>query len=193
MLRQSRVRPRKLRMNRATLALVFFAAALPTGCWTPPTADRRPSGPPRIIDQGIIVEGALPPAIVQSVDRATRTVVTRYPNAPESRAYHVGSTASALTHLFAGDKICARASAALTVYASPDGRLPNANRSTTDAALGARVLSIDPSYRLLTLRYADGNSGTFKMALKIRLAQMQPGDDVLIQPLELVALSPCAH
>ena len=179
-------------MNRAMMSLLLpVAAAMLTGCWTPPTADTRPGGPSRIVDQRIIVRSMLPLAIVQSVDPATRTIVMQKSDASASRAYRVAPTVPDLTHISVGVKVCATVSEELTVYVSPDGRLPGAEVPSAATASKARVLSVDPSYRLLTLQDADGATETFKVGLKARLAQMQAGDDVMIQPLEVVSLSMC--
>jgi hypothetical protein len=70
----------------------------------------------------------------------------------------------------------------LTVYISRDGRLPGSDSMPAEAAK-AKVLLVDRSYRLLSLQYPDGRTQTFKVGLDVKLAQMQPGDDVMIQPL----------
>jgi hypothetical protein len=85
--------------------------------------------------------------------------------------------------------VAARVAEELTVYVSPDGRLPG-DDGTTPAGTYAKVLSVDPSYRLLTLQHADGRMQTFKVGLEVELKQMQSGDAVMIQtPREIVSLS----
>jgi hypothetical protein len=108
---------------------------------------------------------------------------------PGTEVYRAGPNVSALDHLTPGVKVSARVAEELTVYVSPDGRLPGDN-GTTPAGTQAKVLSVDPSYRLLTLQYADGRTQTFKVGLEVELKQMQPGDAVMIRaPREIVSLS----
>jgi hypothetical protein len=52
----------------------------------------------------------------------------------------------------------------------------------------AKVLMVDPSYRLLTLQYRDGHTETFKVGLDVKLLRMEPGDDVVVRAVETVAL-----
>jgi len=52
----------------------------------------------------------------------------------------------------------------------------------------AKVLSVDPSYRLLTLQYPNGQAQTFKVGLDVKLLEMEPGDIVVIRTMELIAL-----
>src|SRR5579871_6643643 len=63
------------------------AAMLLSGCWTPPNANVRPPGPPRVIQTGIVVKSDLPHAFVQSVDAAAQTIVMQVPGTPGARAY----------------------------------------------------------------------------------------------------------
>jgi hypothetical protein len=52
----------------------------------------------------------------------------------------------------------------------------------------ARILALDPSYRVLTLQNPDGQTEDFKVGLEVRLGEMQAGDQVLIQAPEIVSL-----
>ena len=45
----------------------------------------------------------------------------------------------------------------------------------------ARVISYDPSYRLLSLEYADGHTKTFKIPLHSQMTKVQKGDDVVVR------------
>jgi len=177
-------------VNRAMKPLLPVVAALSlAGCWTPPTANVQPPGPPRLIQKGIVVRSVVRNAVVQSVDPDTRRVVMQVSGTPGTEVYRAGPNVSALDHLTPGAKVSARVAEQLTVYVSPDGRLPGDN-GTTPAGTQAKVLSVDPSYRLLTLQQADGRTQTFKVGLEVELKQMQSGDAVMIQaPREIVSLS----
>jgi hypothetical protein len=169
--------------------LPLAAAVLLAGCWTPPSADVRPPGPPRLIQKGIVVRSVMRRAVVQSVDPDTRTVVMQIPGTPGTQAYRAGPNVSDLAHLTPGATVTAKVAEELTVYVAPDGGLPGDDGKTL-AGTPAKVLSVDSSYRLLTLQLPDGRAPTYKVGLEVELNQIQSGDAVMIQtPRELVSIS----
>lgn len=179
-------------VNRAlTAALLPLTAALSlAGCWTAPSANVQPPGPPRLIQKGIVVRSVVRNAVVQSVDPDKRTVVMQVPGSTGTQIYRAGPNVSDLNHLTPGARVTARVAEELTVYVSPDGRLPGANNGATPTGTQAKVLSVDPSYRLLTLQHPDGRTQTLKVGLEVELKQMQSGDAVMIQtPREIDSLS----
>jgi hypothetical protein len=171
-----------------TTLLALGTALLLSGCWTPPNADVRPPGPSRVIQKGIVVQSAIRLGVVQSVNAATRTVVMQVPGTPGVHTYTASQRVTDLGRLHEGTKVRATVSEELTVYVSSDGRPPGA-----DVPEGmeptARILSLDPSFRVLTLQNRDGGRETFKVGLDVRLDQMQAGDDVMIQTAEIVSLA----
>jgi hypothetical protein len=166
-------------------ALSVAAALAVSGCWTAPVADVQPKGEPRLIQGGIAVESVKDPAIVQSVDPAARTFVL-------TSRHGVGCTCKAgpqvenLDRIKAGDTVRATVAEELTVYVLRDGQLPGTGGTHQTIASDARVLWVDPSYRLLTLRYPDGSDETLKVPLGVKLGEMEAGDDVVIRPLEVL-------
>jgi hypothetical protein len=76
----------------------------------------------------------------------------------------------------------------LSVYVLQDGQAPGADGAPVTIAPDARVLSVDPSYRLLKLQYPNGENETFKVALGVKLREMEAGDAVVIRPVESVNL-----
>jgi hypothetical protein len=52
----------------------------------------------------------------------------------------------------------------------------------------AQVLSVDPSYRLMTLHFPDGRDETLKVSRQVKLDEMEPGDEVSIRPVEAITL-----
>ena len=177
-------------VNRVTTSLLpLVATLLLSGCWTAPSADVQPPGAPRLIQKGIVVRTVMRSAVVQSVDPDTRMIVMQVPGSTGRETYRAGPNVSDLAHLTPGAKVAATVAEELTVYVSPDGRLPG-DDGRTAAGTQAKVLSVDPSYRLLTLQHADGRTQTLKVGLEVALKQMQPGDAVMIQtPREIVSLS----
>ena len=175
-------------LAKATLFSLVVPLLL-SGCWTPPRADIQPPGPSRVIQRGIVVNSTLRRAIVQSVDAQARTIVLEVPGTPGVHSYRAGQQVSDLDRLHAGAMVRATVSEELTVYVSSDGGLPGADGAPGGMGPTARILSLDPSYRVLTLQETGGQTEDFKVGLEVRLGEMQAGDQVLIQAPEIVSLS----
>jgi hypothetical protein len=124
-------------------------------------------------------------AVVSSVDRTAGTIVLRTPGRAETSTYSVGPKVAGLADVKAGDVVRATVAEDLTIYLLSDGRLPD---TAGTVSVDARVLAVDPSYRLLTLQYPDGRTETFKVPLGTRLEQMEAGDSVVVQPVAVLAL-----
>jgi hypothetical protein len=176
-------------LSRVILGPTLFAAALAlAGCWTAPVATVQPKGEPRLIQSSIAVRSANNLAVVQSVDPSTRTIVVQTSGTTKASTYKVGHKVSGLNAIKPGDVIEATLTQELTIYVLLDGLLPGIGGSPESISADARVLSVDPSYRLLTLQYANGGNETFKVPLAVELKQIEAGDSVVIRPVELVAL-----
>ena len=82
--------------------------------------------------------------------------------------------------------------AELTVFVSTDRtlQLPGASERIVG---GARVLEADPSYRLLTLEFADGKREVFKVNQRVKLGQIEPGDDVALRTIGVIELRPSSR
>jgi Cu/Ag efflux protein CusF len=169
--------------------LLVAALALP-GCWSGPFASVQLKGQPREIHGAlaVAVESVKPPAVVQSVDLDARAITVLSPGEARLVSYKVGSNVSNLDRLKAGDKVQATVTEELTVYVRGDGHLPSAGGSPLTVVTDARVLSVDPSYRVVTLHFPDGHNETFKVSRRVKLDEMETGDEVTIQPVEAIAL-----
>lgn len=137
----------------------------------------RPAGEPRVITGGIEVVGLADFARVESVDRAARIVGLRVAGVP--LFYGIGPRARHWGDVQAGDVVTATLLEVLTVYV-PSPR----EKGVPDA----RVLIVDPSYRLLKVQYANGGTVTFKVALKASMSGIRAGDAVKIHPVEVIKL-----
>jgi hypothetical protein len=155
------------------------------GCWTAPIATVQPHGEARLIQGAISVKSVKDTAVVSSLDRNSGTVVLRSTGKPETSTYKLAPKVSGLDDIKAGDVVQATVTEDLTIYVLHDGQLPDARGTVS---VDARVLMVDPGYRLLTLQYPDGQKETFKVPLGTRLEQMEAGDSVVIRPLEVLAL-----
>jgi hypothetical protein len=175
-------------LNRApdTLLLSVLALAL-AGCWTPPVANVQPKGDARLIQRAIPVVAVKNGVTVQSVDAERQTIILNFADGTTST---VGSGAAVanLSKIRAGDKIRATVAQELSVYVLRGGQLPGADGKLEFIKSDAKVLSIEPSYRLLTLQYPNRRVETLKVGLDADLHSMEAGDDVVIETTQLLAL-----
>jgi hypothetical protein len=167
----------------------FLAVLTPvlmlTGCWTVPVATVQPQGEPRLIQGEVAVESAKTLAVVSSVDVSGGTIALRTEGSAHVATYQVGPEVSGLNDLKPGDVVQATLAQALDIYLLRDGQLPGAVGAVP---VDARLLRVDPSYRLLTLQYPDGRKDTRKVPAGTRLEQMAPGDSVVIRPIAVLAM-----
>jgi hypothetical protein len=140
-----------------------------------------------VVLRAILVESAMRPAIVEGVDSGARTLLLKTAGDPAAQSYRAGSKLSTFDHITAGQKVAVSFTEELTIYVSSDHPAPVADAAPLVA--NAKVLSVDPSYRLLTLEYPDGWRETVKVSPDVKLAMVEAGDDVAIQLLEVVALA----
>ncbi len=168
--------------------LLVAAVLAQTGCWSPPVSDVQPKGEPGLIQGAITVKSVKPPATIQSVDLTAPAITILAMGEARPVSYRVSATAGKLNGLKAGGRVQVTVLEELTIHVSRDGRLPDSDRSPLD--VDARVLSVDRSYRLLTLRYPNGKDETFKVSRQVRLDRMEAGDAVSIRPIEAIELRP---
>jgi hypothetical protein len=168
------------------LSLAVVALTL-TGCWTSPNANVQPRGEPRLILSGVSAERTDVRATVQTIDASQRVL-----NAKLSDGIPVTCTISSqvknLDQIQVGDQVKITLAEKLAVYVLKDGRLPGADGTEEVIPFIARVQTVDPSYRLLTLQYVNGQTEVLKAALDAKLMEMQPGDAVVLQNAEAVAI-----
>jgi len=168
--------------------LLCAAALALSGCWTAPVANVQPQGEPRLIQGGIAVASVKNPAVVQSVDADTRTLVVRTAGDSATSTYRVSPKVTNFGRIKVGNTVQITVAEELTIYVLRDGKLPGVNRTPETIAANAKVLLVDPTYRLLRLQYPNGKSETFKVDLGVKLKEMEAGDDVVIRSLEVLAV-----
>jgi hypothetical protein len=117
-------------------------------------------------------------ARVESVDRDARILGLRVAGVP--LFYGIGPRVRHWSDVQAGDEVRAKLAEVLTVYVPS----PRDKGSSPDA----RVLIVDPSYRLLKVQYANGGTVTFKVALDAPMNGIAAGDAVKIHPVEVIGL-----
>ncbi|MGO8859116.1 MAG: hypothetical protein ACLQO1_25970 [Steroidobacteraceae bacterium] len=174
-------------MSPAQLTFLFPIMALSlAGCWTLPNANVQPGGEPRLIQSGITVVAVKDHAAVEAVDAGARTITLKLSDTTIA-TYKVGAAADNFARIQADDQVKATVTEELAVYLPANDRLPGGATAET-MGVSARVLKVDPSYRLLTLQYPDGRTETFKSGLEAKLVEMAPGDTVVVQPREAAVI-----
>lgn len=169
--------------------MVLGLGALLSGCWAPPSAAVRPAGKPRIVAGALEVERVVDSATISSVDRAARTIVLSV-GGIALPACRIGRGVRNWRNLERGAVVRATIEEALTVYVAP---IAPTGQSSSGAWVGslrpdARVLVADQSYRVLTVRYPSGDTGSFKVGLRTPMKDIEAGDSVAIRPMEVIEL-----
>lgn len=177
---------------RPRVALITSAAVLLSGCWTAPSASVRPAGEPRVVAQGIEVDRVVDFAKVEAVDRATRTVALSVSGVPLP-AYKIGRSVRNWDDVRTADHVRATIEEVLTVYVAGTMDGNTGNPAVRSRSPDARVLVVDPSYRMLTVQYPDGRTDIFKVALHTRMNGIEAGDAVTIREAEVTALRVWLH
>jgi hypothetical protein len=181
-----KMRSRALYAAAVSLLLCAMALAV-AGCWTAPIANVQPKGEPRLIQGGITVESVQDLATVQSINASQRAIVLAVSGGAKT-TLKAGRQVENFDAIQVGDTVEATVSEELTVYILKNGQFPGAGGAPQTIKSNARVLMVDPSYRLLTLQYPGGKSETFKVGLDVKLLEMEPGCDVVVRTIEAVAL-----
>jgi len=75
----------------------------------------------------------------------------------------------------------------VTVVGAPESGQP-ASVVLATMDVRAKVLSVDHSYRLLRLEYADGSRKEYKVALPDTLENVEKGDEVVVRTTEPLAI-----
>lgn len=118
--------------------------------------------------------------MVESVDAATGTLELRVHGIvlPGCSVRRAVITRAGVRR---GARLRATVRVRLVIYLPPVGQ----NSAQAGRLPVARVLEVDPSYRVLTLQYPDGDRAAFKMGLHAPLAGVEPGDSVAIHCIVL--------
>jgi hypothetical protein len=138
-----------------------------------------------IIDH-LVVKSAREVATVQSVDLGARTLDLSVRGSVLPRC-RIGPRVRRWSGLTAGDEVRVRLREVLIVYVPPAERGGFAMGLNSRSA-DAHVLAVDPSYRLLELRYPDGTEETLKMRLHIPMQAIQAGDAVAVRRVTIIGL-----
>jgi hypothetical protein len=175
-------------LNRGAGSLLLCVLALGlAGCWTAPVANVQPKGEARLIQGGIRVESVKDGVTVKTINADQRFIVLSFLEGATA-TFKPGPKVDNFYQIRAGDKVQATVAQELAIYVLKNGKGPGASGKLEAIKADAKVLMVDPSYRLLTLQYPNGQTETFKVSLNVKLLEMESGDSVVVRPLELIAL-----
>jgi hypothetical protein len=175
-------------LNRATVTVLLPVVAVAlSGCWTAPVANVQPKGEARLIQSAIPVESVKHGVAVQSINADQRVIVLNFSEGATA-TFKPGPQVANFYQIQAGDKVQATVAQELTIYVLKNGQVPGTGGKPEAIKGDAKVLMVDPSYRLLTLQYPNGQAETFKVGLGVKLLEMEPGDAVVVRTMELIAL-----
>jgi len=166
--------------------LIATGGLFAAGCWTVPNANVQPAGTPGLIQDGIVVDSVLESVVVAAKDDNLHTITLTL-NDGTSRTYAVAPDLRHSDDVHNGQTIKAKVTEQLAVYLLQNGGLPDGSTAQS-LGVNARVLTVDPSYRLLAVQYPNGQSETFKPAIGTKLQLMAPGDSVVIKPGNVTAI-----
>lgn len=185
----------------------LLAALLITGCARPAPPPQPAAASVHTIRAGVpggtTVQTAEVSARVVAVDHKRRTAILLGPDGKEFEV-KVGPEAVNFDQVEKGDLVVATLTrewvvavapadaslpdvAAGGVALAPEGAAPGAVAAGTLRVTGT-VTSIDPAARTATLRFADGSSQTFPVRPDIDLSKHAPGEQVVFQVTERIAL-----
>jgi hypothetical protein len=175
----------------ATSATLLPVLALTlTGCWTPPNANVQPVGKPGLIQSGIPIEIVQASVKVTALDAAQHSITLQHADG-STKAFTLADSVKNLDRVKVGDTINATVKAELAVYILDHGMMPNADGTSRPRSINfnAKILQVDPSYRLLTLQFDNGQKLAIKAALDVMLEKMAPGDDVIMRANEVTGIA----
>ena len=175
----------------AAMAIMMPALALAlTGCGTPSNASVQPVGKPGLIQGDIPVQVIQEPVTVIALDATHRTITLKHAN-DSTKTFTVSDGVKNLDEVKVGDTIRAEVKAELSIYILDHGRVPEANGTMRPKTINfnAKVLRVDPSSRLLTLKFSNGHTMTIKAGLNVMLEKMAPGDDVVMRSNEITGIT----
>jgi hypothetical protein len=189
------------------MAGVVLVAAVPlllTSCSSTSSSQAAAESGPQIARGGVAVDTATETATVQSVDKATRTVVLLHQDGKTSD-YECGPDVRNFDQIKVGDQVTATVGESVAIALIKGGVPPAAGSATavTRAPLGAKpggqivdtvgftakVVTIDQATRMVTLQTPDGKERTLKIKPDIDLSGVNPGDDVGVEVTRAFAVS----
>ena len=193
----------KINVIKLAPLLLLPALCLLTGCWTNPYIIQPATGSPALKGSMVIVESHDAEATVQSVDAASRQIILNYTDGT-STTNIAGPDIVNFDQIKTGDLVQATVGEEYGIFIVKNGPPPSTDTGVliqgapkganpagvmvTTIDMTAYVVKADRSYRLLTLKYANGQVKTFKIPLPFTLEHVKADDDVVMRATQTIAL-----
>jgi hypothetical protein len=184
--------------------LIAAAPLFLTSCSSTSSSQAAAGSGPEIERGKVFVDAATETATVQSIDKDTRTVVLLHQDGKTSD-YECGPDVRNFDQIKVGDQVTATVGESVAIGLIKGGVPPAAGTATAvvRAPLGekpggqiidtvgftAKVITIDPATRMVTLQTPDGKERTLKVEPDIDLTGVNPGDDVGVKVTRAFAVS----
>ena len=187
----------------AATTLIPAALLALTGCKTPPPNPLATQNSPSLAGARVVVRTTHEKAEVMELMPSKGDLALRSTAGTTARC-KVAPEVENLSQIQVGQKVKATLSEAVAIFLVRNGPPPNAGAGvtvtgsaeggqpgtvvlmTTDT--GAKVFSVDRSYRLLRLEYGDGSRKDYKVSLPDTLEDVQKGDEVVVRTTEPLAI-----
>jgi hypothetical protein len=186
----------------ATIIIPAALLAL-TGCKTPPVNPLATESSPTLAGGLPVVGTFCEKAVVTSIIPGERTLALRS-DAGKTLTCKAAPQVANFSQLQAGDRVKATVTDATALFLAKNGPPPSAGAGvvvpgSAEAPQSAKVVlqttdfpgkitKVDPSYRLMTVEYANGGTKEFKVPLPATLESVKPGDEVVVRATELLAI-----
>ena len=193
----------KTKITRLAPLLLLPVALLLAGCWTNPYTIQPATGSPAFKGSMIVVDSHDVRATVESVDAASRQIVLKFTDGITTTNI-AGPEIVNFDKIKAGDVVKGTVAEEIGIFLVKNGPPPTtetgvliqgaakganpAGVMVTTIDMSARVIMADRSYRMLTLKYANGRVKTFKVPLPFTLEHVAVGDDVVMRATQTLAL-----
>jgi hypothetical protein len=183
----------------AGVTLIPAALLALAGCATPPANPLAAQSNPSLAGGLPVVETFTQKAAVTSRAPAERTLALRS-KAGDTITCKVAPQVADYDQIQVGEQVKATITDAVAIFLVKNGPPPNAGAGvevagtqagslvllTTDTS--GKLTKVDPSYRLLTVEYANGSTKEFKVPLPNTLENLQKGDAVVVRATEPLAI-----
>jgi len=182
--------------STAALILAPLALAALSGCATGPSKGVTSGDNPSMTGGWRVVEKTKYKATIESIDAKQRVAVLA-PKEGSPVSCKFGPDVLTYDQFNSGDKVKAKVATESAIFLVKSGPPPSAGQGAwarpkgdtlngggvllTTADTTATVLTVDRSYRMLKLTYADGTTKEIKVDLPASLAFVQPGDQVVVR------------
>jgi len=193
----------KLKIQKLAPLFLLPVMLLLAGCWTNAYDIQPNTGDPAFAGSIIVTDTRKAEATVESIDQTSRQIVLKYADGNSSTNI-AGPEVVNFDKIHAGDGVKIKVAEEIGIFLVKNGPPPSvttgiaihgaakganpAGVMVTTIDMSATVIQADRSYRMLTLKYANGSVKTFKIPLPYTLEHIAVGDAMILRATQTIAL-----